>query len=668
VSSRRRDIQGLRALAVILVVCFHGGLPVPGGFTGVDVFFAISGFVITGTLVRELESTGRIVLSNFYARRVKRLLPALALMLCAFALLGTLASPLASQRVGALTGVAASFFTANLYLYHLATGYFDPSASLNPLLHTWTLAVEEQFYVIFPSLLLAAWWLGRKSRRNALLLGATAVAAVSFASFALAVELARGRTIGGVSWPQQLAFYGSPTRAWEFGAGALLALTATQVRRIPKLVAIALGWVGIAAVMLGALTIHGTAGAPGTIALLPIGGTLALLAAGTASPLGAAQLLSIRPAQWIGDLSYSWYLWHWPLIVFGRALLPETGHVAAWAAALSLLPAWLSYRFVENPIRFRPALRGGAVVALAVACIAAPVAACAALAGVRHELTRNGEVQAWEASQHQHADVIRGCAIGSPPSAAPAGCTWPAPGARGSVILIGDSNAGQFSEPVVRAARRAHLSVTIATLSSCPFAEIVVKGLPGEAACRDFVSRSLRDLLRLRPVLVIVSNRANEYIGNPSIGLADPMGGGTAYSAGRKARLWTHGLRLVLAPLNAAGIPVVLVQPIPPLSLHDVGSCAVIRVLLGNCDDSVPTRAVAERRRRAIEADNSAASGLPGLSTLDFERRLCSANACSSTRGDTIVYRDAQHLTVAGSLLLVNDFYAAIRRHADFAA
>jgi len=159
--TRRPDIQGLRALAVLLVIAFHAGLPFPGGFTGVDVFFVISGFVITGTLLAELSSTGRISFSRFYVRRIRRLLPALALVLVFVVLVGALADPVGAQHIAAMTGIFASFFSANGYLYHLGTGYFDVSTALNPLLHTWTLAVEEQFYVVFPALLAAGARVGR---------------------------------------------------------------------------------------------------------------------------------------------------------------------------------------------------------------------------------------------------------------------------------------------------------------------------------------------------------------------------------------------------------------------------------------------------------------------------------------------------------------------------
>lgn len=224
--SRRSDIQGLRAVAVLLVVAFHAGVPVRGGFVGVDVFFAISGFVITTILLPELETSGRLDLPRFYMRRVRRLLPALGVMLTFVLAVGALLTPLANQHMTALTGIAASVFAANVYLLNLGTGYFDVGTGWNPLLHTWTLAVEEQFYIVFPALLLLGWRLGKgrgmfRSPRRA---AAIVLGGVCAASFTLSLALSGGWLSLGAGSPERLAFYGSATRAWEFGAGALLAL------------------------------------------------------------------------------------------------------------------------------------------------------------------------------------------------------------------------------------------------------------------------------------------------------------------------------------------------------------------------------------------------------------------------------------------------------------
>ena len=218
---RRLDVQGLRAVAILLVVGFHGDFGVHGGFTGVDVFFAVSGFVITSTLLRELVDGNRLDFLAFYARRIRRLLPALALMVAVVALVGLLATPIAAGRLAALTGVFASGFASNVYLALRPTGYFDLGTGLDPLLHTWTLGVEEQFYIIFPALLLLGWVIGRRFGGAARAGAFTVVAIACVVSGLHAIALEHGR-IGGTRG-QQYAFFLSPPRAWEFGAGALVA-------------------------------------------------------------------------------------------------------------------------------------------------------------------------------------------------------------------------------------------------------------------------------------------------------------------------------------------------------------------------------------------------------------------------------------------------------------
>jgi len=657
-SARRRDIQGLRALAVLLVVAFHAGLPLPGGFTGVDVFFAISGFVITTTLVRELETTGGLRLSGFYARRVRRLLPALAVMLVAVALLGTLASPVASQQIGGLTGLWASLFAANVYLYHLGTGYFDVGASLNPLLHTWTLAVEEQFYLVFPALLLIGWRLGRRA------LAAVVVAAVSIGSFYLTARYSQAFAIGGVAHPQRFAFYASPTRAWEFGAGSLLALGAPLLRRAPLLLADGLGAAGLAWVGVGALAIEGAAIFSGTDALLPVGGACALLAAGTAPRSLVARGFSVGPAVWVGDLSYSLYLWHWPLIVFARALWPGTPGVAVAAAVFSLLPAWLSYRFVEAPIRRNPRWLGRPGVALAAGCIAVPLVASSALALAPRALDRTAQMQRWHAAELLHADVRRGCNDETPLGLRRAdSCSWLAGGGRGEAVLIGDSNAGQFTEPFVRASRRAGLAATVVTLSSCPFVDLRVVGPKvGEQDCRRFVEGSLAEIVRRRPSIAVIAARSDRYVEGSEVTLAGPRGPFTT-APGAKARLWEHGLESILRTLDRAGVPTVVVSPIPSFSL-DLGACAVVRVLAGSCGASLARAAVDRRLERSRAAEAAAIAAVPGASAVDFEGFLCGRTTCSTSLDGRPAYRDGTHLSVAGSMLLTDRFAELLSRRA----
>ena len=657
-SSKRLDIQGLRAVAVLLVVAYHAGLPLHGGFIGVDVFFAISGFVITRMLVAELAETGGLRLPRFYARRVRRLLPALAVLLVAVALVGTLASPIASQRVGGLTGVWASIFAANAYLYNLGTGYFDLNASLDPLLHTWTLAVEEQFYLVFPALLLLGWRL--RGRAGATLL----VALASGCSFYLALRFSQAYGLAVIAHPQRFAFYGSPTRAWEFGAGSLLALAAPLLGRLPWLLADGLGAAGLAWIGVGVLVIDGSELASGSEMLLPVLGTCALIAAGFSSRSLVARGLSNRPLVWIGDLSYSWYLWHWPLIVFARALWPTTAGVALAAAAASLLPAWLSYRYVETPIRRERRWEGRRALALAGVCVAAPLLASGGLALTPNALAQSAPIAQWRQLDRQHADVLGGCNEETPLGRRREGeCSWRVAGARGEAVLIGDSNAGHFTEPFVQAVRRLHMNATVATLGSCPFVDLrVVGGHIREQDCRSFDTGSVAELARRRPRLVVIAARTDRYVEGSAVGLGQP-GSGLSYSPVQKAELWREGLGSFLRRLTRAGVPVVVVHPVPTFAIDPEG-CAVVRVLFGRCRATRPRAAVDRQLRRSVEAENAAVAGIPNASAASFESAFCDRQTCWSTRAGTGLYRDATHLSVAGALLFADRFTRLIAANA----
>ena len=277
--SRRPDVQGLRAVAVLLVVAFHAGLPVPGGFVGVDVFFVISGFVITSMLHRELLETGRIGLAHFYIRRFKRLTPALALMVAVVMAASVLIlSPIESQGNAALTALGAIFLVANVVIARTTGNYFDADADTNPLLHTWSLSVEEQFYLIFPVMLLIGWRLGSRYRR------ATAVSGVAIGiggAISLALALGEAKGVGFTALPESLiGFYGPATRAWEFAAGVLLALGARRLTTLSTSLSLAMSGVG-AALLCGSLWLISDATPfPGPWTLVPVCGTLLLIAAG----------------------------------------------------------------------------------------------------------------------------------------------------------------------------------------------------------------------------------------------------------------------------------------------------------------------------------------------------------------------------------------------------
>jgi peptidoglycan/LPS O-acetylase OafA/YrhL len=634
-----------------MVVAYHAGLPMPGGFTGVDVFFAISGFVITAMLADELRRTGRLRLANFYARRVKRLLPALALMVSVVAALDALLGPAASNYETGKTGVFASVFAANAYFVHAGTGYFETNASLNPFLHTWTLAVEEQFYLFFPALLLITWRIRKSATESARRAASVAaIALVCALSLALAVRLSGG-SVSLVTANQRFSFYGSPTRAWEFGAGAVVALLIPWLSRLHLAVASTLAVAGLASILVGAFIIHATANFPGWPTLLPVGGACALLMAGTSGGGVASNWLGMKPAVWIGDLSYSWYLWHWPLIVFGHALWPGLQHVGLFAAGLSLIPAWISYRHVENPIRFRAGLAKYRVLALAVICITIPIIASLSEIKIETALASRGAVKSWRDSQIAHPSCDRTIS-----NVAASPCFWVAPRARGTIVLVGDSNAWHFTEPFLQAARKAHLTAAVADSGGCPFADVLVVGpVYGERPCRESYTTNMNGILALHPALVVIANRTDLYINETAEGLGQAPDGAIAFGKREKTQVLTHGLAQTLRRLTDAGIPVVVVHPVPAVPTPPQG-CAVLLILTGRCGSSTSETQANKELQTAIAIENRAIAFIPGTAAVNFEKILCPNGRCSAQRGSTFVYFDSDHLSIQGALLLSGCF------------
>ena len=414
------------------------------------------------------------------------------------------------------------------------------------------------------------------------------------------------------------------------------------------------GGAGLGAIALTAFAIRETSGDPRDVVLAVVG-TCAVLLAGAVGRGPVTRLLETAPAVWVGNLSYSWYLWHWPLIVFARALWPGGTGVAIAAAAVSLAPAWLSYRYLENPIRFSPRFQGRSVLALAAACIAVPVGASALLVGVNQMLLRSPAVASWQVSRAMHADHTRGC--NGPLDAQTLGrCVWRAEGTRGRIALVGDSQAGQYTEPVVRAARRAGYETLVVTLNSCPFADVKATGTatPG-ATCARFNADALAALAELRPSIVLLASRSDYYVGDPRVSLALAGGARSTNESGMKAKLWQRGLASVIERLNAAGAHVVVIHPIPKLPAAPHG-CAVLTILVKSCSGSVD-RAFADRERRlAVAAERGAVAGAASATAFGFDDELCEASLCSGAHAGTWTYRDVSHLTVAGSLLLTDRF------------
>lgn len=336
----RRDVQGLRALAVVLVIVNHlTGFP-GGGFIGVDVFFVLSGFLITGLLVRERERTGKISLPKFYLRRFRRILPAALLVVAVTAATSWFVF---SRGRAELTGIDALWtviFGANWRFAATGTDYLQATGPISPLQHYWSLAVEEQFYLVWPLLLVAIVALAhRKFRRTA----GTAIAIIGALSFGWAIL----ETATEPTW----AYFSTFSRVWELAAGALLAIGAHRLPDLSDRLRALLAWAGLGAIGASAILIDADTPFPGPFALAPVLGTCAVLLAGVGSESRTLTPLTNRVATYVGDISYSLYLWHFPVIVFAESVIesPVLQILVALVAMISL--STLSYHFVENPIR-----------------------------------------------------------------------------------------------------------------------------------------------------------------------------------------------------------------------------------------------------------------------------------------------------------------------------
>ncbi|WP_396641457.1 acyltransferase family protein [Microbacterium sp.] len=666
-------VQGLRAIAVLFVVLYHfwpGRLS--GGYVGVDVFFVISGFLITGHLMRELEATGGVRLAQFWARRARRLLPAslLVLLFCAIVVASPYLFPLSALPNEIREIIASTFYVENWYLAISSTDYLALSGEPTTVQHYWSLSLEEQFYVLWPLIMLLAAWIGvkffRGARRRAII---TTLGVVTLASFIFCV-------IFTITNPAP-AYFITFTRMWQFGVGALIALV-PMLRIRNALGSFVLGWAGIVALLYAAFQFDGQTPYPGYMALVPTLGAAAVIAASnTARWWYPTRVLSIRPAQFVGDISYSLYLWHWPLIVIAPSV-PFWGltiyHRVA-LLALCFVLAWLTKKFVEDPARAwkvltkrppRVTLWASLVAMILVGATAAGAWAINAPAyreGVAAiEQLRSDPPECFGAASVLDpacADVDFGDQVLPAPGFAAADmpadeqcfvqlndsravtCEFGSDAADAPrVALIGDSHAFQLLSTFERIADENGWHLTTLFKGACPWSTtpLSTPGAFGEA-CAQWRENAV-EVLDEGDFDVIFTS-----------GLSTTPYSSAGYDSVHDAAV--AGYREAWSGMLDRGIPVVTVVD-NPVWENDPNKCLRTRGV-GNCDGA--------RDDLLTDQDplKDAAEGTAGVTLLDFTDVFCDDTTCFPVVGGANVYRDEDHLTVSFLDSLAPQYAAALR-------
>ena len=630
----RPDIEGLRGIAILLVLLFHAGLPwTPGGFVGVDVFFVISGFLITGKLWRESHQPGGLNITRFYAWRIRRLLPAALVAVAAISLVGLLlAAPLDRSELAA-DGAASALSIANMRFIG-SVDYFAATTSPSPFLHFWSLSVEEQFYLVWPALIVLLTWRGGSSRRLivALLIGVVA-------SFALSIWL--------TDTSPARAFYLLPTRVWQLGVGGLLALigVAGTSRR-----AGALAWAGLAAVAVAGVALTAEMPYPGLAALLPTAGAVALLYGG-AAPSGPMRLLAAAPLRFLGKISYSLYLWHWPLLVLPLMFLERalTGVEIVASVAVAIGVSWLSWHFVEQPFRYGDrsrratswsAIRVGVAGILSVALFTQGLAAALPSSAVAVQptpspsgspvasdgpITLPADLTPTLASARDDEERLRGdgCLaferVTTPPN-----CEYGVKGSAITIALVGDSHASQWFPAIEAIALERGWRLVTFVKVSCSFTTLAQRNLALKREyreCTAFNEATVARLNQIKPALTIIVNRRTFRPIEENI---------TSALAG--AALGEMVARI-------PGATVILVDT--PAPGRDVPAClskhpSDIRACLFTQDDA---------DNREIGVAERVAAEVSGAQLIDLTANICTEWPCSPISGSVLIYRDEDHMT-----------------------
>jgi peptidoglycan/LPS O-acetylase OafA/YrhL len=687
-TSYRADIQGLRALAVLLVVLAHAGVGfLPGGFVGVDVFFVLSGFLITGLLLAEVRATGTVSLIDFYVRRARRILPAAALTLLATDVAAFFLLNFLRARDTVHDSLYTAVFAANFRFAARGVDYFAQAEPPSPLLHYWSLAVEEQFYLVWPALISIVTFglvLARRRRRAGRTQGPLLLA--------LVVVLSGVSLVWSVHLTATLpatAYFSPLTRAWELGLGCALAVGASTLMRVPPRGKLVMGWAGILAIAAAAVLFSERTPFPGFAALLPTVGAALAVAAGIGDrhSLAVGRLLALRPLCIVGDRSYAFYLWHWPVLILADQFVGYELSVTVKLGLLvgAFLLSCVSYSLVENPIRRRRSRRAsGAVFGVSMAAVLGTAVLCLA-AIARDEQRFNAPAASASlvtpapvlvsyktpaGSEEALPDVVaaveaarRGDPIPSglnppigklrsipPQYVLPDGCISRGESSKSTsnicrlgettsrklIVLVGDSHAMMWLPAVLEMAWRDHWAVIPLLRTGCMPNRWITD--EGPSSCRAWYRWAMREVRLLHPRITLIGGSIGE---RPS-------------SAVRAAADGTIAMARTLEPYGA----VVVIGDPEGLSGNPTDCVLSSHASMATCTTRWPPATLRSYDRVAASTTRLGIGFIPTRGFFCFERQ------CPAVIGNTVAYWDNSHITATYAVQIAGAFRTGFLRAA----
>lgn len=631
--SYRPEIDGLRALAVLSVLFYHAGLEyISGGYVGVDIFFVISGFLITSIINSELQSN-RFSFKNFWVRRARRILPASLAMMFSTSIAFAFFYPEAFYRNFGKSLSAQSVFSANFFFWR-ESGYFESAAELKPLLHTWSLAVEEQFYFIFPFTL----WLMYKYTKAAIL---PIVFVSCLASLTLSI-------MGAFDYPGA-SFYLLPTRAWELGAGALLGLASPAFFTTNKIINNFASFSGLAMIIYALFTFDKHTPFPSYNAVLPVLGTFALIWANTNTRTTIGYFLSLKPIVGIGLISYSLYLWHWPVIVLSNWLFSPEPSIAYTLIlfTVSMILAYLSYKLIETPIRLNRVIFTSKRVIIGSICasiLTLSSGLAITFAGNSYLVDQDGSIehyyqQALEAEPNRShcsdmslapSDEVSCKLLGSPNTT------------QIDIFIWGDSHASALVPAFTKLAKTSGFNIEYATRNGCQ-PVLNMRRVDSNFYCAEFNNRTLNQINSSKPKVVVL---VGSFVNNISAGIYRSIETEYIINEKKSKQEFKSNIETTLSKIKATGAKTVVFTE-PPHLRNDPVNDHLRRQTL-NLPNNTIYATKEEHLTRIKEIYNIIDKATPDL-RLDYTNFFCTDLQCKVQAESRSLYKDASHISNYGA-------------------